>query len=223
MRSVLSKRMSLQAFENGYWYATDLVKFGKKLGLAAAHRMRKNELESAIKAYLATGRLPTTTTSKPLKKGVKDLDRGLRLDLPIANYTSNRETKDFIVHAAQQKHPGLKPKSGVWYRLNRWREANVARGSVTYGDLVEQFIALNIVDRFERIPYVCYINFLADYFAAEKNASREDALTAWKNLKKMNVPKTYKSWRAAAARRSATGVPSERLRRTRPRRLAREP
>ena len=197
-KTVLSKRMSLQAFENGYWYATDLVAFGKKLGLPAAHRMRKNELESAIKAYLATGRLPKTTPSKPLKKGVRDLDRGLRLDLPIANYTSNRETKDFIVGAAQRKRPGLKAKSGVWYRLNRWREANVAKGSVTYGDLVEEYIALNSLERFERIPYVCYINFLADYFAAEKGASRKDALAAWKRLKNMNVPKTYKSWRAFA-------------------------
>jgi len=194
--------MSLQAFENGYWYATDLVELGKKLGLPAAHRMRKNELESAIKAYLATGRLPKTTPSKPLKKGVRDLDRGLRLDLPIANYTSNRETKDFIVRAAQRKRPGLKAKSGVWYRLNRWREANVAKRSVTYGDLVEQFIALNTVDRFERIPLEgYYIHFLADYFAAEKNASRKDALAAWKQLKNMNVPKTYKSWRAAARKK----------------------
>ena len=201
MRSVLSKRMSLEAFENGYWYATDLVEFGKTLGLPAAHRMRKNELESALKAYLATGRLPKTTPSKPLKKGVRDLDRGLRLDLPIANYTSNRETKDFIVRTAQRQRPGLKPKSGVWYRLNRWREAQVAKRPVTYGDLVEQFMALNTVDRFERIPYVCYINFLADYFAAEKDASRKDALAAWKNLKKMNVPKTYKSWRAAARKK----------------------
>jgi SAP domain-containing new25 len=202
MRSVLSKRMSLQAFENGYWYATDLVEFGKKLGLPAAHRMRKNELESAIKAYLTTGRLPKTTPSKPLKKGVRDLGRGLRLDLPIANYTSNRETKDFIVRAAQRKRPGLKAKSGVWYRLNRWREANVANGSVTYGDLVEQFISLNSVDRFERIPHEgYYIHFLADYFAAEKDASRKDALAAWKNLKNMNVPKTYKSWRAAALKK----------------------
>jgi hypothetical protein len=63
-KTVLSKRMSLQAFENGYWYATDLVAFGKKLGLPAAHRTRKNELENAIKAYLATGRLPKTTPSK---------------------------------------------------------------------------------------------------------------------------------------------------------------
>jgi hypothetical protein len=194
--------MSLQAFENGYWYATDLVEFGKKLGLPAAHRMRKNELESAITAYLATGRLPKTISAKPLKKGIRDLDRGLRLDLPIANYTSNRETKGFIIREAQRKRPGLKPKSGVWYRLNRWREAHVAKETTTYGDLVDQFIALNSLERFDRIPHPRYVNFLAEFHAAEKDASRQDALAAWKKLKKMDVPKTYKAWRAVA-RRSA--------------------
>src|SRR6187551_2482435 len=69
MRSVLSKRMSPRAFENGYWYQAELVEFGKTLGLPAAHRMRMNELESAIAAYLTTGRLPNKISSKPLKKG----------------------------------------------------------------------------------------------------------------------------------------------------------
>ena len=201
--------MSLEAFENGYWYQSELVEFGKKLGLPAAHRMRKNELESAIEAYLATGRLPKTISAKPLKKGVRDLDRGLRLDLPIANYTSNRETKGFIIREAQRKRPGLKAKSGVWYRLNRWREAHVAKGPVTYGDLVDQFIALNRLERFERIPQPRYVNFLAEFHAAEKDASRQDALAAWKKLKKMNVPKTYKAWRAvartSAARKTRVG------------------
>ena len=199
-RTALSKRMSLRAFENGYWYQIDLVEFGKRLGLPAAHRMRKNELESAIAAYLTTGRLPKTISSKPLKKGVRDLDRGLRLDPPIANYTSNRETKAFIIREAQRQRPGMQPKSGVWYRLNRWREAHVAKGSVTYGDLVAEYIALNTLDRFEKIPYECYVNFLAEFFAAEKDASRKDALAAWKTLKNMDAPKTYKSWRAMKER-----------------------
>ena len=199
-KTVLSKRMSLQAFENGYWYATDLVAFAKTLGLPAAHRMRKNELESAISAYLTTGRLPNKISSKPLKKGVKDLDRGLTLDLVIANYTSNRQTKGFIIREAQRKNPTAKEKSGIWYRLNRWREAHVAKRPVTYGDLVEQFIALSSVERFERIPHPRYINFLAEYHAAEKGASREDALAAWRKLKKMDVPKTYASWRAVSRR-----------------------
>jgi hypothetical protein len=188
--------MSVQAFENGYWYATELIEFGRTLGLPAAHRMRKNELESAIKAYLATGRLPKRVESKPLKKGVRDLDKGLTPDLPIANYTSNRETKDFIRRLAERRAPGIRQKSGVWYRLNRWREMHVATRRVTYGELVDQYIALNRLEQFERIPHPRYVNFLADYFAAEKDASRDAAIAAWKKLKKMDVAKTYKSWRA---------------------------
>lgn len=201
MTRALSKRMSLRAFENGYWYQTDLVEFGRKLGLPAAHRMRKNELESAITAYLTTGRLPRTIASKPLKKGIKDIDKGLALDLPIANYTSNRLTKGFIRREAARKNPAIKEKSGVWYRLNRWREAHVAKRTVTYGELIDQYIALNSRERFEQIPQVRYVYFLADYFAAEKGASRSDALSAWKQLKKMDVPKTYKSWRAMKERK----------------------
>jgi SAP domain-containing protein len=200
-KTVLSKRMSLQAFENGYWYATDLVAFGKTLGLPAAHRMRKNELEQAIKAYLASGRLPKTTSAKPLKKGVRDLEKGLSLDLPIANYTSNRVTKDFIVRAAQRKRPGMTAKSGVWYRLNRWREAQTARRPVTYGDLVDEYIALNSLERFARIPHPRYINFLADYFSANRGASREDAIAAWHRLKRMDIPKTFDAWRTITSRR----------------------
>jgi hypothetical protein len=202
MSARLSKRMSVQAFENGYWYATDLIEFGKTLGLPAAHRMRKNELESAIKAYLSAGRLPERVGSKPLKKGVRDLEKGLRPDLAIANYTSNRETKDFIRRLAERRAPGITQKSGVWYRLNRWREAQVTARRVTYGELVDEYIALNSLERFEQIPHPRYINFLADYFAAEKGASRKDALAAWKTLKRMDAPKTYKSWRAATRRKA---------------------
>ena len=83
------------------------------------------------------------------------------------------------------------------------REARVAKGPVTYGELVEHCIALNSVERFERIPYVCYVNFLADYLASEDDASRKDAIAAWKELKMMDVPKTYQSWRAAARKHAS--------------------
>ena len=118
--------MSLRAFENGYWYQTDLVAFGKTLGLSSAHRMRKSELISAITTYFRTGRLPRTVSAKPLKKGPRDLDAGLSLRRTISNYTSNRETRDFLRRSARKKKPHATEKSGVWYRLNRWREAEVA-------------------------------------------------------------------------------------------------
>jgi len=187
--------MSLRAFQNGYWYATDLIAFGKELGLPAAHRMRKNELEDAITTLLRTGRLPKKVASKPLKKGVKDLDLGLTLDLPIGNYTSIKATKDFIRREASRKKPDVRQKSGVWYRLNRWREAQVAKRTVTYGELVDQYVVLNSLERFRRIPHPRYINFLSDFLAAEKGASHKDARAAWKKLKLMDAPKTYHSWK----------------------------
>jgi hypothetical protein len=160
--------------------------------------MRKNELEDAITAFLRTGRLPKKVASKPLKKGVKDLDLGLTLDLPIGNYTSIKATKDFIRREASRKRPDVRQKSGVWYRLNRWREAQVAKRAVTYGELIDQFIALNSLERFARLPLKgYYIHFLADFLAAEKGASHKDARAAWRKLKAMDAPKTYAGWKKA--------------------------
>ena len=92
----------------------------------------------------------------------------------------------------------MREKSGVWYRLNRWREAEVAKRAVTYGELVDQYVALNNVERFPRIPYPCYINFLADYLEGEKDATHKDARAAWRTLKVLDAPKTYKAWKRSS-------------------------
>jgi hypothetical protein len=47
---------------------------------------------------------------------------------------------------------------------------------------------------FPKIPQVRYINFLSDFLAAEKGATREQAIRAWKKLKTLDAPKTYRSW-----------------------------
>ena len=64
-----------------------------------------------------TVKLPTNRALR--KTGAKDLERGLSLKLRIERYTSNRETKDFIVREAGKLTPEVREKSGVWYRLNR--------------------------------------------------------------------------------------------------------
>jgi hypothetical protein len=52
-------------------------------------------------------------TQRPFRKiGVKDVDRGLNLKLRIRNYTSNRETKDFIVAKARTMARDRREKSG---------------------------------------------------------------------------------------------------------------
>jgi hypothetical protein len=196
--------MTVRAFENGYWYADQLKAFALEIGVPGAAKLRKDELEKAIVAFLRTGKSELPTKRALRKKGPKDLELGLSLTRPIVNYTSNRETKNFIVEQAHRIAPKVREKSGVWYRLNRWREEQLTSGRrISYGDLVEQYVRLHDVERFEKIPHGRYINFVSAFLAAEEGATRADAVAAWAELKELDVPKDYASWvKARGARRS---------------------
>ena len=93
--------------------------------------------------------------------------------------------------------PNLKKKSGARYRLNRWREEQINQGiKITYGDLVKQYVKLNQVEgRFQQIPSGRYINFISDFLAEEKESTRKEAVEAWEEVKKLNIPKNYKAWK----------------------------
>ena len=194
--------MSEAEFDNGYWYASQLREFAVTIGIPSAGRLRKDELERALKHFIRTGRVGESTASRRPKADVRDVDKGLRLDLPVVGYTSNRETKAFIEREAAKIEQGFKRVSGTRYLLNRWREEQLAAGRrITYRDLIEQAIALNKTKRGPlRIEHGRYINFISDFAAAHQNASRAEALRAWRELKAMNAPKTYESW---AKRRTA--------------------
>ena len=203
--AALSPTMTLRDFENGYWDLDQLKDFAHRIGIPAANKLRKDELEKAIATFLRTGKAASPTRRSLRKTGVKDLERGLSMKLRIQNYTSNRETKNFIIQQAHRIAPELRERSGVWYRLNRWREEQITSGKrPTYGGLVRQYIALNKMERFEKIPHVRYINFLADFLAAEKGATRAEAIAAWTELKQLDVPKSYASW--VKTRANHTGV-----------------
>ena len=195
MANALAPTMTVREFQNGYWYLDQLKNFAERIGVPAAKKLRKDELEKAIAAFLRTGKAALPTKRSLRKTGVKDVERGLNLKRRIENYTSNRETKDFIVEQAHLMAPEVREKSGVWYRLNRWREEQITSGRrPTYGDLVRQYIALNKVERFEKIPHGRYINFVAEFLAANKGATREEGIVAWRALKKLDAPKKYASW-----------------------------
>ena len=202
MANALSPTMTVRDFVNGYWYLGQLKDFAVRIGIPSAKKLRKDELEKAIVMFLRTGNAALPTERSLRKTGVKDVERGLNLKLRIENYTSNRETKDFIVEQARVMAPDIREKSGVWYRLNRWREEQITSGAPpTYGDLVRKYVALNRMQRFERIPYACYINFVADFLEADKRATRAEAIAAWAELKRLDVPKDYVSWVKARAKR----------------------
>ena len=94
--------MTIEEFDNGYWYATEIKKFAEEIGIPWTGKLRKDELEKAIKHFLKTGKIVVPTERSLSRSGEKDLEKGLSLDLPVVNYTSNKETKDFIVSEAQQ-------------------------------------------------------------------------------------------------------------------------
>ena len=192
----LSKTMSLTQFDNGYWYAAELKKFAKTVGILSANKLRKDELETAIKLFLQTGKIENPTRRSMSTSGTRDVERGLHLDLPVARYTNDLETKDFLEQEARKLTPGVKRKSGVRYRLNRWREEQLVKGvRITYRDLVKEYVRLNRTSEpFAHIPHGRYINFMSDFLAAEKGATREQAIKAWEKLKTLDAPKHYRAW-----------------------------
>ena len=125
--------MTVTQFDNGYWYATELKDFAKTIGIPFANRLRKDELEDCIKLFLKTGKIEYSNKRCFVTRSIKDVDLGLSLELPVAVYTNDKETKDFLEKEGQKIAPGLKRKSGARYRLNRWREEQLAKGvKITY-------------------------------------------------------------------------------------------
>ena len=163
------------------------------LGLPSAHKLRKDELEKAIRHFLATGKVTSPTKRDVSRSGIKDVDRGLRLDLPVILYTNDHETKAFLEREAQKLDPAFKRRSGARYRLNRWRDAQLTRGApITYRDVVKEYVRLNRPETtHRRAPVERYVYFLNDFMAANPGATMAAAIRAWKTVKAMDSSKHY--------------------------------
>jgi hypothetical protein len=192
----LSRTMTEEQFDNGYWYANELKSFARDLGIGRASAMRKDQLESVIRTWLRSGMIQSQNNA-PERRGARDFELGLRLDLPVANYTSNKVTKDFIINEARKIDPGFTRKSGTRYLLNRWREEQMAEGrKLTYLDLVRQALVLNRTKSGPlRLEHGRYMNFISDFMAANPGARHADAVRAWAEVKRVDGRKTYETWK----------------------------
>ena len=83
--------MTVAEFDHGYWYATEIKDFAQEIGIPHSNRLRKDELEKSIRLFLRIGRIVLPTRRSLTTSGVKDIEKGLSLRLPIVHYTSNRE------------------------------------------------------------------------------------------------------------------------------------
>jgi hypothetical protein len=57
------------------------------------------------------------------------------------------------------------------------------------------------MEHFEKIAHGRYINFVAEFLAADEGATRAEAIAAWRELKELDVPKNFASWVKARAKR----------------------
>jgi len=192
----LTTGMTLRQFDHGYWYATEIKKFAWSLGVPAAHKLRKDELEKIIRHFLIHGRVTSLPKRDLSRSGIKDVDRGLRLDLPVVLYTNDHETKAFLEREARKLDPAFKRRSGARYRLNRWRDAQLTRGApITYRDVVTEYVHLNRPGTIHtKAPSGRYINFLSDFMVANPGATLAAAIRAWKTVKTMDSPKEYRAF-----------------------------
>ena len=71
MAGTLSPTITLREFENGYWYLHQLKAFADRIGIPSAGKLRKDELEKAIVAFLRTGKaaLPTKRSLQNGREG----------------------------------------------------------------------------------------------------------------------------------------------------------
>lgn len=189
--------MSVADFDDGYFYATELRRFARRLGITVGN-LRKHEVEGLIREFLATGRVPA---HKPVpsrrSRAVRD---ELVAQTVVVNYVDDRATKDFLRECVHVASPNLKDKSGQWYWLNDWRRAQQQMGArFTYADLAERLRDLMRTDgRLPQIPSARLNNFITDYRADAVNSkvARDQVIEAWEWLKRQPGPNTYAEYRS---------------------------
>ncbi|MEP7216760.1 MAG: hypothetical protein ABI782_10950 [Anaerolineaceae bacterium] len=66
---------------------------------------------------------------------------------------------------------------------------------ITYGHLVKQAIELDRTKQGPlRVEHLRYVNFISDFMSHESLRSHSAAVKAWREVKRMDAPKTYEVW-----------------------------
>lgn len=187
----LSASMTVEQFDRGYWYATELAAFARSLGLPGG---RKDQVEKAVRAFLS-GRRAAAPFRPP--RGEKDR---VALDVVVRVYKNEKAMKDFLEREAKRMEPAYRRRSGARYRLNRWREEQLEAGRrITYRQLVREYVRLSMAPGpFAKVPVGRYINFLAEFLKRERGATHAGARKAWHALKTMDAEKTYAGWKKSS-------------------------
>ncbi len=199
----LRASMSVEEFDNGYYYAADLRVFARLLGITVGRR-HKLEIEALIRDFLQTRIVPLAEPELGQRRGA-ERDK-LAAETIVRTYVDDRSTKSFLLDLVHARAPSVKDKSGQWYWLNNWRRTQLQSGTnITYMDLANRLLELMCTEgRLPRIPSARFNNFITDFRAdpLNKGKSRTEALAAWEHIKSIPGPKTYEVYAALKPNRT---------------------
>ena len=174
--------MSLVDFRDYYWLKDELIELARQLGLPT--HGYKPALSARIEQSL--GGEPAHPESKSKSKILKqsrDSDKPLTRETRVINFKSDAKTREFFKSQ-------IGPEFHFTYHVNQFRLANQGVPGLTYGQLVDEWIAER--DRRRSSSYQAplaehgkYNHFIRDFFAdtANKGKSLGDAAAAWNAIK----------------------------------------
>lgn len=189
-RPALAPGMSVADFRSYYWRKDELVRFARRLGLST--RGHKPALGMRIERRLRGAADGTEQEGKSVK-GLRDSGRPLSRETRVVHYKSDTRTRAFF-----QSEIG--PEFHFTYHLNQWRLTREDTGNLTYGDLIDEWLAER--DRRQDSAYQArlpaqgeYNLFVRGFFAdpANKGRSLADAASAWNSVKFRKGGRRYRS------------------------------
>ena|SRR5690606_6126455 len=187
MRPYLTKDISVESFRDYYWLKEELQLFCRENKMSTSGS--KIEISDRIETFLLTGEI-----IKPIRKSRvhknKEPQTDLSLDTVITeNHRCSQDVRAFFKTVIPKFHFStfiqnyFKNNVGKTYRdvVNAWYEEEEHKKDPSYKK--------KIAPQFE------YNQFIRDFFADPKNQgkSREEAIEAWNEIKKLPGSNKYES------------------------------
>lgn len=187
MRPNLTKDINVESFKNFYWLKEELQSFCRENGISTSGS--KIEISDRIDIFLRTGEIKKPSRKSKVNKKV-ELPVALSLDTVIMeNHRCSQNVRVFFKTVIPRFHFStyiqnyFKNNIGKKYRdvVDAWYKEEERKKDPSYKK--------NIAPQFE------YNQFIRDFFADQKNKgeSREKAIEAWNEIKKLPGSNKYMS------------------------------
>lgn len=181
----LSKTISIEKFNNWYWYKTELTTFCRDNGLKT--NGRKLELKSRIEHFLKTGKVESKNTNKDGKtnKSIQKIPENINDVIPD-NYTSSQLFREYFktiigkqFHFTAYMMKYINDHPGITFReyANEWLAENKRRKNKNYKPKIMKSCEYN--------------QYIRDFFENNSKYSLTDAIKCWKKRKSLQGHNKY--------------------------------